>query len=60
VRITDINDNSPVIQQMGPIRREVVEHTRNGTQLAVISATDADYGNNSHIVYNIMSGNTGS
>jgi len=56
----DINDNSPVIQQMGPIGQEVVAHTPNGTQLAVISATDADYGDNSHIIYNISSGNTGS
>ena len=56
----DINDNSPVIQQMDPIGREVVRRTQNGTQLAVISATDADYGDNSHIVYNITRGNTGS
>lgn len=60
MRVTDINDNSPVIQQTGPIVRDVVEHTRNRTQLAVISATDADYGDNAHIAYNIMSGNSAS
>ena len=58
--INDINDLSPVIDQMGPITVDVVEHVRNQSILAVISATDGDLGDNAHISYSITSGNTNS
>ena len=58
VFITDINDHPPVIQQVNPVRVSVVEHSAAGTLVTVISAVDIiDYGVNTHIVYEILSGN---
>lgn len=58
--ITDINDLPPVIDQMSPIEVDVVEHVRNQSILAVITATDGDLGDNAHISYSITSGNINS
>ena len=58
--ITDINDNDPVIQNPDIMQVSVVENAANGSILAVISATDADYGDNAHISYSIVGGNAGS
>ena len=56
--VNDINDNNPVIQQTDPISVTVLEHSTNGTLLTVISAVDlVDFGVNTHVVYEIISGN---
>lgn len=58
VLINDINDHPPVIQQDDPTRVTVVEHSPIGTLITVISAVDVmDYGVNTHVVYEIISGN---
>lgn len=58
MNIRDINDHPPVIQQTDPIRVTVVEHSAFGTLITVISAVDVmDYGANTHVVYDIISGN---
>ena len=56
--INDINDHNPVIEQTSPISVTVIENSLIGTFLHVISAVDVmDYGDNAHIVYEILSGN---
>lgn len=58
VTITDINDNAPVIQQTSPVSVTVLEHSAVGTLITVITAVDVlDYGDNTHVVYEIISGN---
>ena len=57
--ITDINDHSPVFEQADPIMLTVIEHSQPpGSFLTDVSATDADFGSNAHISYNITAGNT--
>lgn len=56
--ISDINDHPPVIQQVDPVRVTVLEHSALGTLITVISAVDIfDFGANTHVVYEIISGN---
>ena len=58
VAIHDINDNPPVIQQRSPVMVTVLEHSAVGTLITVITAVDVfDYGDNTHVVYEIISGN---
>ena len=43
---------------MDPISVTVLEHSATGTLITVVSAVDVmDYGDNTHIVYEIVSGN---
>lgn len=58
VTINDINDNPAVIQQSSPVSVTVLEHSAVGTLITVITAVDIlDYGDNTHVVYEIISGN---
>ena len=58
MRISDVNDNSPVISPTsGPRALGVQETTPVDTILSVITATDEDFGTNAHIRYEITGGN---
>lgn len=58
VAINDVNDHAPVIEQTNPVAVTVLEHSEVGTLITVISAVDAiDFGDNTHVVYEIVSGN---
>lgn len=55
VNLTDVNDNSPWFPSLSPI---LVEENRVvGSIVAIVTATDADQGNNAAISYSILSGN---
>ena len=53
VKIIDVNDNVPVWSQT-TIRVSVKEHTSVGVQIATVSATDLDKGENARISYSII------
>lgn len=56
--IVDINDHDPVFLQSDPITVSVAEQSTPGTLVTVVSAVDViDFGDNTHVVYAIISGN---
>ena len=55
--ITDVNDNSPVIDQMNPLEVTVIEHARNDSIVAVVTASDEDFGVNGIVFFDITAGN---
>lgn len=58
VSILDINDHNPVFLQTGPVSVSVLEQSTPGTLVTVLSAVDViDFGDNTHVVYAILSGN---
>ncbi|XP_031549951.1 protocadherin Fat 4-like isoform X2 [Actinia tenebrosa] len=55
INVLDVNDNLPVLNQTS-ISKVVPEWATNGTEVAVVSATDADSGDNGRITYVIQEG----
>ncbi|XP_071951339.1 protocadherin Fat 4-like [Antedon mediterranea] len=56
VNIVDINDNAPVFS-LSTYEVSISESEPNGTSVVRISASDADYADNSYLTYTIISGN---
>ncbi|XP_031549953.1 protocadherin Fat 4-like isoform X4 [Actinia tenebrosa] len=55
INVLDVNDNSPVMNQT-LLSKTLSEWATNGTEVAVVSATDADSGEYSRITYVIQEG----
>ena len=56
--ILDINDHDPMFLQADPITVSVAEQSTPGTLVTVVSAVDVtDFGDNTHVEYEIVSGN---
>ena len=59
--IVDVNDNTPVIENLTPdMIISVAETSPNGHFIYQVSATDADSGTNAELVFNIESATSGS
>lgn len=58
VRVTDVNDNPPVITNVGTDPKMVVENAQNNTRIEVISATDIDTGANAELEFSLLPGET--
>lgn len=58
VKISDENDNHPVFQP-DQYEESIKEDTASGTTVVIVTATDADIGDNSKIMYSIASGAEG-
>ena len=58
VFVEDRNDNPPVFSQNGSYSISVNENIPVGSTLLSVSATDADFGANGNITYQILSGNS--
>ncbi|XP_061191904.1 cadherin-23-like isoform X2 [Saccostrea echinata] len=58
IKVTDVNDNNPVITNVGNIPKTVVENSQNNTIVEVISASDADIGVNAELEFSLVSGHT--
>ena len=56
VRILDLNDNTPAFQQT-QFSFQIPESAGNGTEVAVLVATDPDAGDNGRVTFAIASGN---
>lgn len=52
VRVTDINDNSPVFTQRSYVA-DLIENNYIGLVVLYVNATDEDIGPNADVVYNI-------
>ncbi|XP_051779861.1 cadherin-23 isoform X1 [Erpetoichthys calabaricus] len=57
VRVLDINDNDPVIQNL-PLEKSVSEGAFVSTEICRVLASDTDSGRNALLTYNITGGNT--
>uniref|UniRef100_UPI00398F0386 cadherin-23 n=1 Tax=Pristiophorus japonicus TaxID=55135 RepID=UPI00398F0386 len=57
VRVLDINDNDPVLQNM-PLNSTISEHIAVSTTVAKVVATDIDSGRNALLTFSITAGNT--
>ena len=55
VNLTDVNDNAPHFPSLSPISIE--ENRGVGSIVTIVTATDADQGDNAAIIYRILSGN---
>ena len=61
ILIADVNDNTPVIENLTPdMIISVVEASPSGQFVYQVSATDADSGTNAELVFNIESATSGS
>ncbi|KAM4732158.1 protocadherin gamma-A9-like isoform 26-T26 [Anableps anableps] len=56
ITVIDVNDNAPVFTQK-TYKAIVTENSPKGTVVVTVTASDADQGSNSKIVYSITSGN---
>ena len=53
IKVTDVNDNSPVFQP-NVLKAAVKENLPAGTPVAQVSATDVDHGSNARISYSLL------
>jgi hypothetical protein len=58
VRVTDVNDNHPVITNVDSIPKTIVENSQNNSIVEVISASDADIGANAELEFSLLPGLT--
>lgn len=58
VKVTDVNDNHPIITNIGTTPKSVVENSQNNTIVDTISANDADIGANAEVEFSLVSGDT--
>ncbi|XP_059699426.1 protocadherin Fat 4-like [Haemorhous mexicanus] len=56
IRVTDVNDNSPVFGTPNTTTVAIVENTPAGTNVTGVSATDVDEGFNGLVVYTLKGG----
>ncbi|XP_069741657.1 cadherin-23 isoform X3 [Narcine bancroftii] len=57
VRVLDVNDNDPVLQNI-PVNCTISENTHMSTSIARIQAIDIDSGSNALLTFHITAGNT--
>lgn len=58
VKVTDVNDNHPIITNIGTTPKSVVENSQNNTIVDTILANDADIGANAEVEFSLVSGDT--
>lgn len=59
VSVSDINDNAPAFDTNIYSALELPENSTVNTLIATVTATDADFGTNSDIIFSIFSGDSG-
>lgn len=58
VKVTDVNDNHPIITNIGTTPKSVVENSQNNTIVDTILANDADIGANAEVEFSLVSVDT--
>ena len=53
IKVDDVNDNKPVFEEMNGYEAHIPEHSQVGMQVATVTASDSDIGDNSRISYSI-------
>jgi hypothetical protein len=58
VSVSDINDNTPVVESVSPASPVIAEDAGEGELVFTVTGSDRDLGENAALVYSIVAGNT--